>query len=334
MSVPRALAATSLGLASVLALAGCATTAAAEKPEAIETPKATSVTVEDNNGKHTIDLPLTSVVATDNRTFQTLSDWGIELTAGAIALMGDDVSYKTDSSIIDLGNHREPNLEAVVAAAPQLIINGQRFADYQDDFETLAPEAVVLNLDPREGKPFDEELKRQVTVLGEVFGKQKEAAALVADFEEAIDRAKKAYNSDETVMALITSAGEVGYVAPSAGRTLGPIFDILGLTPALEIPEGSEDHQGDDISVEAIATANPSWILVMDRDAVFAADEPNYVQASEILEKSEALAGVDAVKGGNIVYMPTGTYLNEGIQTYTTFLNDFADALEKAAKKK
>ena len=30
----------------------------------------------------------------------------------------------------------------------------------------------------------------------------------------------------------------------------------------------------------------------------------------------------------NIVYMPADTYTNEGIQTYTTFLNNFADALE------
>jgi iron complex transport system substrate-binding protein len=36
------------------------------------------------------------------------------------------------------------------------------------------------------------------------------------------------------------------------------------------------------------------------------------------------------VKDEQIVYMPTDTYLNEGIQTYTTFLEDFADALEAA----
>ena len=33
-----------------------------------------------------------------------------------------------------------------------------------------------------------------------------------------------------------------------------------------------------------------------------------------------------------IVYLPADTYLNEGIQTYTEFLNDFADALESAKR--
>lgn len=56
------------------------------------------------------------------------------------------------------------------------------------------------------------------------------------------------------------------------------------------------------------------------------------MQAAEILESSEALAGVTAVKQKQIVYMPTDTYLNESIQTYTTFLDDLADALEKSAK--
>ena len=330
MSMPRILGVTALGLISVLALAGCATQPAAEAEKA--TPKATTVTVEDNNGTHKISTPPKSVVATDNRTFQTLSDWGIELTAGAVALMPTTVDYKTDKSIIDLGNHNEPDLESVVAVEPDLIINGQRFTQHHDKLASLVPDATILELDPREGEPFDDELKRQVTVLGEVFGKQKEAKKLVDDFDAAVARVKDAYDAADSVMAVTTSGGEIGYIAPTAGRALGPIFDILGLTPALEIEGATDDHQGDDISVEAIAKSNPDWILVMDRDAVFADQEPNYKQAAEILESSEALASVTAVKGDQIVYMPTDTYLNESIQTYTEFLNDFADALEKSEK--
>ncbi len=302
-----------------------ATTAAAEATEAA----ASSVEVEDNNGKYTIAVPPKSVVATDNRTFETLSDWGVELKAASVSLMPSTISYKTDASIIDLGNHREPDLEAVVAVEPDLIINGQRFSQYHDDFVSLAPNATVLELDPREGEPFDSELKRQVAVLGEVFGKQAEAKKLGEDLDAAIARVKAAYKSEDTVMAVITSGGEIGYVVPGTGRTLGPVFDFAGLTPALEVA-GSDDHQGDDISVEAIADSNPNWILVMDRDAAVSADDPSYKPANEILESSEALANVPAVQNSQIIYMPADTYTNEGIQTYIEFLNTFADALEKA----
>ncbi|MGP6170677.1 siderophore ABC transporter substrate-binding protein [Microbacterium sp. A196] len=327
MSSRRVYAAASAVLVSALALASCASTPAAEPEQPTSAAEATSITIEDNNGTHTLDLPLTSVVATDNRTFETLDSWGIELTAGAVALMPSTISYTEDSSIIDLGNHREPNLEAIVAVAPDLIINGQRFAQFHDDFVTYAPDATVLELDPREGEPFDEELKRQTTVLGEIFGKQTEAKELTDALDDAIARVKEAYDG-ESVMAVTTSGGEIGYLAPHVGRTLGPVFDFLELTPALEVADASDDHQGDDIAVEAIADSNPDWILVMDRDAAVASDDPNYSPASDILERSEALANVTAVSEGHIVYMPADTYTNEGIQTYTEFLNSFADALE------
>lgn len=328
MSSRRPFAAASVVLVSALALASCASTPAAESEQPTSEAEATSVTIEDNNGSHTIDLPLTSVVATDNRTFETLDSWGIELTAAAVSLMPSTISYTEDDSIIDLGSHREPDLESVVAVEPDLIINGQRFAQYHDDFTTYAPDALVLELDPRDGEPFDEELKRQTLVLGEIFGKQDEAKQLTDALDEAIARVKDAYDDGETVMAVTTSGGEIGYIAPTVGRTLGPVFDFAELTPALEVSDATDDHQGDDIAVEAIADSNPDWILVMDRDAAVAADDPSYSPAADILENSEALAGVTAVSEGNIVYMPADTYTNEGIQTYTEFLNAFADALE------
>src|SRR5699024_5855446 len=126
--------------------------------------------VEDNNGTQTVTVPPRSVVATDNRTFETLSDWGVELSAAAVSLMPDTIPYSQDEEIIDLGSHREPDLESVVAADPDLIVNGQRFTQYTDDFAELVPEATILTLDPRDDEPFDAELKRQTSVLGEVFG--------------------------------------------------------------------------------------------------------------------------------------------------------------------
>ncbi|WP_347756953.1 ABC transporter substrate-binding protein [Agrococcus sp. ProA11] len=327
MPVQRALTTLALLSAAAVALVGCSTSAAA--PAETAAAPAT-ISVDDNHGTQTVPANPGSVVALDNRTFETLSDWGVELAAAAVALMPDTIAYAQDDAIVDVGNHREPNLELIVAAAPDLVISGQRFSDRDAELAALVPEAAILQLEPREGERLDEELRRQVTVLGEVFGKQAEAAQLVADFDAAIERAAGAYDAAETTMAVTTSGGEIGYLAPSVGRTLGPIFDLLELTPALEVDGASDDHQGDDISVEAIADADPDWILVMDRDAAILADDPEFMPAADILEHSEALAGVAAVQQGNLVYMPADTYTNESIQTYTEFLTAFADALEAA----
>ncbi|MDN5601577.1 MAG: ABC transporter substrate-binding protein, partial [Brachybacterium sp.] len=194
-----------------------------------------------------------------------------------------------------------------------------------------APDAAILELDPREGEPFADELKRQVSVLGTVFGKEAEAEQLGADLDAAMERVRAAYDGSATIMAVITSGGDIGYIAPGAGRTLGWTFEALGLVPALEVEGASDDHQGDDISVEAIADANPDWILVMDRDAAISADDPEYTPANEVLESSDALSGVTAVAEDNIVYMPADTYTNESIQTFTEFFTALADALEAEA---
>ncbi|WP_405467868.1 siderophore ABC transporter substrate-binding protein [Microbacterium sp. Ld4] len=327
MRTPRPLVAASVAAVAVAALAGCAGTTPAAEPAAGSAPA--TVTVEDNHGEQTVPSPPERVVATDNRTISMLDAWGIDVVAAPLDIFPAGLSYKEDGAgVANLGNHNEPDLEAVVAADPDLIVNGQRFSSYYADFETLVPDATIVELDPRDGEPFDEELTRQVTTLGEVFGKQDEAAALVAEFEASIDRVISAYDDSQTVMGLITSGGEINYAAPTTGRTLGPVYDILGLTPALE-SDGSTDHQGDDISVEAIAASNPDWILVMDRDAgVSVNTDEAYTPANDLIADSEALRNVTAVTEGNIVYTPQGTYLNEGIETYTTFFNDLADALE------
>lgn len=296
------------------------------------TDDAGTVEVEDNDGTHTIAVPPRSVVALDNRTFELLSDWGVELTAAPTSLMPDTVAYVRDSSIPDIGNHREPDLELIVAADPDLVISGQRFYNYNEEIASLVPDATIITLEPRDGEPFDEELRRQVRVLGDIFDKQDEAQALIDELDAAIARVQAAYDPADTVMAVNTSGGVIGYLAPGVGRTLGPLFDILGLTPALEVEGATNDHQGDEISVEAIAASNPAWILVLDRDAAIAADEPDYSPAADILVGSQALTSVPAIVDDQIVYMPADTYLNEGIQTYTEFLNAFADALEAAAR--
>ncbi|WP_017542720.1 siderophore ABC transporter substrate-binding protein [Nocardiopsis prasina] len=325
----RPVTALSLILASSLVIAGCS--AGTQDADDSSAAGGATVEIEDNNGTQTVNSPAASVVALDNRTFETLSDWDVELSAAAVSLMPDTIGYTRDDSIIDIGTHNEPDLEAIVAAEPDLVVNGQRFTQYQDDITSLVPDAAVLDLDPREDEPFDAELRRQVTVLGEVFDKQDEAAQLVDDLDAAIERVQDAYDEDDTVMAVTTSGGEIGYLAPGVGRTLGPAFDILGLTPALEVDGASDDHQGDDISVEAVADSNPDWILVMDRDAAVAADEAGYETAENILSSSEALSGVTAVKDEQIIHMPVDTYTNEGIQTYTEFFDAFADALEARA---
>lgn len=290
-----------------------------------------TITITDNYGEVTIPANPQAIVSTDNRTFELLDSWGVKLAAAPKALVPATVpNYKNDDSIADLGTHREPNFEALVAAQPDLIIVGQRFDQHYEEIKKLNPDVAVINLEPREGQPMDAELKRQVETLGQIFGKEAEAAQAIADFDAAKERAAAAYNGTDTVLAVNVSGGEIGYVAPSVGRVFGPLYDWLNLTPALEVENSSSNHEGDDVSVETIVNSNPDLLLVLDRDAgTSAGQEEGFKAAEQVIKENQALANTAVLQNNKFYIAPADTYTNESLATYTEILDGFAQLAQQ-----
>ncbi|MEV8028660.1 siderophore ABC transporter substrate-binding protein [Cellulosimicrobium funkei] len=317
-----------------LALAACGSgdeSGAGGAGETTTSAAPSTVTIEDNHG--TVEVPVNPerVVALDNHVFETLSAWEVPLVAAPKGIMGDGLwpEYTEDDAVLDVGMHREPNLESIVAAEPDLIIGGYRFSDSYDDIKAQNPDAVVVELAPRDGEDQSSELVRQVEILGQIFDREDEADAIVADYEAAVADAKEAYDGESTVVGLITSGGEISYSAPVTGRSIGTLFPTLGLEPAIEQAAEDTSH-GDDISVEAIAAANPDWIVVLDRDGA-GVGEGEYRPAAELVGGSEALAGVTAVAKDQVVYLDPDFYLTEDIQAYTALYEQIAQAFSGAA---
>jgi len=312
-----------------LTLAACSADTESQAGETGGEPR--TVTVEDNHGTVEVPVDPARVVALDNHVFETLSAWDVPLVAAPKGIMGDGLwpEYTDDDAVLDVGMHREPNLESIVAAEPDLVIGGYRFASSYDDIKAQNPDAVVIEIDPRDGEDPSDELARQIEILGEIFDRQAEAAAIVADYDAAVDAAATAYDGESTVVGLITSGGEISYSAPVTGRSIGVLFPALGLQPAIEQAAEDTSH-GDDISVEAIASANPDWIIVLDRDGA-GVGEGDYRPAKELIEGSEALASVTAVAEQQVVYLDPDFYLTEDIQAYTALYEQVAQAFQAAA---
>lgn len=334
----RLLTTTTAGLAA-LALAACggadtgteaatgtASTAGSESATASD---AGTVTITDNHGEIEVPVNPQRVVALDNHVFETLDSWDVPLVAAPKTIMGDVwPAYTDDAAVLDVGSHREPNLEAIIEAQPDLIIGGYRFSESYADIKAQNPDAVVIELAPREGEDPEAEMTRQVEILGQIFDREDDAAAIVAAYEESIASASDAYNGTDTVIGLLTSGGEIAYSAPVTGRSIGVLFPTLGLTPAIE--QAAEDvSHGDDISVEAIAAANPDWLIVLDRDGS-GVGEGEYTSAQELIGGSEALAGVTAVAQEQIVYLDPSFYLTEDIQAYTALYDQIGEAFGAA----
>ena len=296
--------------------------------------KNATVDIIDIHGTTAVPINPEAVVALDNRTFDTLSAWGIRLAAVPKGVMPKESPYVQDKSVKDIGNHVDPDLELLASLQPVLVIVGQRFASFYEDIKALLPEAAVIDLAfdvsaaaERPGEALVSGLKDSTAALGMIFDKNAEAQALNAQFDEAIEAAKAAYNGTDTVMSVIVSGGNIGFSAPGAGRVWGPMYGIFGWKSSLDIDNSTSGHQGDDINVEAIAQSNPDWIFVLDRDAAVSnSDSP---PARDVIDNSPALQSVTAVTKGQIVYAPDDTYTNESIQTYLKLFSDLAAAFSK-----
>lgn len=308
--------------------------AATDAPDAAA---ASTVEITDAHGTVTVPVNPTKVVSLDNRTFETLADWGVKLVAVPKAVMPADSPYVSDESVQDIGDHREPKLELLASLEPELVIVGQRFTSFYEDIKKLVPNAAVIDLNfdvsgetgtGTPGENLVNGFKDATTNLGTIFNKQEEASKLNADFDQAIEKAKAAYNGTDKVMSVVVSGGNIGFSAPHTGRVWGPLYEVFGWAPALEVDKSSSDHQGDDISVEAIAQSNPDWLFVLDRDAAISSDEAS-VPAQDVIDNAPALKNTTAITKGQIVYAPNDTYTNESIETFLEMFNDLADALAK-----
>lgn len=293
-----------------------------------------TVTITDIHGEVEVKKNPQKVISLDNRTYDTLEAFGVKLLAAPKDVMPSDSSYVKDESVQDIGNHREPNLEVLAAADPELVIVGQRFGKYYEDIKKLVPNATVVDFnfdvsgkETNAGESLVSGFTDSTLALGEIFDKKAEAEKIVADFQDALAGAKEAYNG-EKIMSVVVSGGEIGFSAPHSGRVWGPLYDIFEWTPALEIADSSSDHKGDDVSVEAIADSNPDYLLVLDRDAA-TSDAATSKPAKDVIENAEDLQNTNAIKNGKVVYAPNDTYTNESIQTFTELFNELKDVFSK-----
>ena len=284
-----------------------------------------TVTVEHASGTDEVPVNPDTVVALANPMFSTLAAMGVELAAAPVSLMGDGSIWPEYADVDDVGNHREPNLEVVIAANPDLIITGGRFGQYYEDLVSDNPDAVVIDLSIDAEGEISDDLKRYTEVLGQIFDDEATANEIINAYDDAVADAQVAYNGDDTVMGLITSGASIQYAAPVEGRSVGPVFGTLDLVPAMD-REAEDASHGDEVSVEAIADANPDWIIALDRDGAVSPDDPEYASAEEVIEGSEALQNTTAVAERNVVYLDRDFYLTEDIQAYTDLYADIAEA--------
>lgn len=278
---------------------------------------AAEITVKHAQGETVLPDTPRKVLTFDLATLDTLDLLGVDVAGVPDFALPEYLAKYKDTPRI--GSLFEPDFEAVAAAAPDLIIVAGRSSKAYPELAKIAP-TVDLSTDWTD---YGASVKANSVILGDIFGKQAEVAALIADLDASIE----AVNADAATagkgLIILTSGGKVS--AYGAGSRFGWIHQTLGVVPAIEDVEAAT--HGDAISFEFIHETNPDWLFVIDRDA--AVGETG--QAAEQVLNNDLVAQTNAWKNGNVVYVDgmKSYVINGGLHAFQDLVTDIGTALAK-----
>ena len=245
-----------------------------------------------------------------------------------------------------MGSVKTPDLEAVMACEPDLILMGGRMAEYMDSLGEIAP---VLRLTTVSDDGLVEAIRANAKTIGTIFGETEQVDELLAQYDARIASLAEFAEGKTCVLGMSTSGSfnllgndgrcslivnEIGFdnigveaASTSSGRSGGH-----GSSEDSSESTGSTPTHGNEVSFEAIVSLNPEYIFVMDRDSAISATGAQLAQ--EIME-NELIMMTDAYKNGNLVILenPGIWYLAEGgITSLGIMLSDLESALGVAAQ--
>ena len=219
-----------------------------------------------------------------------------------------------------VGTLFEPDLEALSALAPDLIIVGSRSSTKADVTAKVAP-TIDMTID---GDDLFDQAKQRLAAYGELFGKTAEAKAAAEELDAKLAAAKAAVAGKGKALIVMANGPKVSTYGP--GSRFGWVHASLDLPAAVNEIETAT--HGEAVSFEFIRQANPDWLLVLDRAAAVGSNE----QAAKVTLDNELVAETTAWKKGQVIYLPAPDFYIAagGVQSLervlTTITEGFAAA--------
>lgn len=248
-----------------------------------------------------VSVPLEpqTVVVTDWSSIRTLTDLGIEVDAVPMPNgdLPEDLATYASEDVPKIGDVFEPDYEAIAAMEPDLVIVGSRSGtpEVVAEFEKFTP--AVLDMSVRTEDPAEvvEETGERVRQLGEVFGVEDDADAMMTDLEEQIAQTREeVVEMDSTAMFVQVSEGTVSAYGPTS--RFGFLYEGFGFEPT-DAPVDDEGSHGEEISQEFFVEYNPGTVFVLDRSKAIGEDAD---PALDILD-NDLVGSTDAAKNDRIV---------------------------------
>ncbi len=247
-------------LLALLLATGCSVAAGAAETE--PRPAAGTRSVEHAAGTTQVPVePRRIVTTTDQNALLPLLEVGARPvgSAGLLEADGSTSFRRTDGfdtgGVTFTGAYGEPNLEAVTALQPDLVVGYEYDEEYYDDLSRIAPTVLVQVFE----RPLDEALLEFADLVGE----RAQAEELRAAYEARVAALREQLGPrTETLSVSVLGAGDPGtFGRGDVGQAVGTVMDDLGL-PRTEAQLADDGEQS--YSLEQLGTRDADVVLVLD----------------------------------------------------------------------
>jgi len=274
--------------------------------------------IETAKGPVTVGKTPQTLAVFDIAAVDTLNSLGVKIAGLPENLYVPELAgLKGGAEIV--GTIFEPDLEALSALAPDLVIVGGRSSPQLASTSRIA-QSIDMTMD---GDDMFAQAKQRLTAYGALVGRQAEAAALASELDAVLLSTRAAVKGKGTALILMTSGPKV--TAYGKDSRFGWVHSALKLPPAVEDIEAAT--HGEAISFEFLRDANPDWLIVLDRAAAIGSGEQNAMATLD----NELVAETTAWKKKQVVYVPAADFYIAagGVQSTKRVLETIRDAFSQ-----
>ena len=285
-----------------------------------------NITIQSLNGnKEVVDLEVSydpeRIAVLDMAALDILDNLGVgdRVVGTATTSLEYLSSYVDNEEIVNLGTIKEADLEAVMECEPEVIFIGGRLASSYDALSEIAP-VVYLSTDQEIG--VVESVSKNAETIASMFGLEAEVEEKTSEFADRIEKLAEAAQG-KTALVGLTTSGSFNLLG-NDGRC-----SIIGVEIGFDnlAAQDSTSTHGNESSFETVVEKNPDYIFVLDRDSAIGSDG---AQLAKDIVENELIAGTDAYKSGNIIYLenPAVWYTAEGgITALDIMLSDLENSI-------
>lgn len=241
------------------------------------------------------------VIVFDFGMLDTLDYLGIDVIGVPQMNIPDYLEKYRSNDYENIGSLKEPDFEKIANIDPDLIIISTRQADQYDELSKLG---AVIHLGVDYENYYDS-FKENVTIIGEIFSKEKDVEEALTDIEERINAlTDKAKEIDQKALIILANEDKISAYGPNS--RFGVIHDLFGIPAADQKIEAST--HGMNVSFEYVLEMDPDLLYVIDRSAAIG-DEP----AAKNIVENRLMKSTKVLQNDNIYYLsPDVWYLSGG----------------------